>query len=78
MNELSVEAKKTTHVATSEGCPGRPMGLVNSLIASSFIVAGMSGVQMGPGATALTRIPLPTNWLLRPRVNEIIAPFVDV
>lgn len=78
MKELSVEAKKTTHVAISEGCPGRPIGLVNSLIAFSLIVAGMSGVQTGPGATAFTRIPFPTNWLLRPRVKEMMAPFADV
>lgn len=34
---------------------------------------------MGPGATALQRIPLsPTIWLLSARMKPIIAPFVDV
>ncbi len=78
MAVLSVDAKNTTHVAISLGCAGRPIGLVNCFWASSDIVEGIRGVQTGPGAIALMRIPLLTNWLLRARVKEIIAPFVDV
>jgi hypothetical protein len=44
---------------TSSGWPGRPMGtsLPNWATFSSGMVAGISGVQIGPGATALTRMP---------------------
>ena len=45
MLELSLDAKKTTHAAVSEGCAGLPIGLVNSFCAFSFIVEGISGVQ---------------------------------
>jgi hypothetical protein len=34
-------------------------------------VAGMSGVQMGPGATALTRMFFSTSWLDSARVKAI-------
>ena len=57
---------------------GRPMGLVNCFWALSGIVDGIKGVQTGPGAMALTRMPLPTCWLLKPRVKLTMAPFVDV
>jgi hypothetical protein len=41
-------------VATSTGWPALSIGtdVPNFLIESSVIVAGMSGVQIGPGATA--------------------------
>lgn len=78
MAELSADARNTTQVAISLGCAGRPMGLVNDFCASSSIVAGIRGVHTGPGAMALTRIPLPTNWLLRPRVKDTMAPLVEV
>ena len=44
---------------TSSGWPGRPMrtSLPNWATFSSGMVAGISGVQTGPGATALTRMP---------------------
>lgn len=74
----SVDARNTTQVAISEGWPGRPMGLVNCLIASVDMVEGIRGVQTGPGATAFTRMPLATNWLERPRVKETMAPLVEV
>ena len=38
--------------------------------------AGISGVQIGPGATALTRIPCSTSDSARERVNVTIAPLV--
>jgi len=37
---------------------------------------GLSGVQIGPGATALTRIPSPTRFCESERVKAVIAPFV--
>lgn len=78
MKLLSALAKNTKQVATSLGCPGRPIGLVNSFCAFSFMVAGMSGVQIGPGQTALTRMPCEICWLERARVKATMAPFVDV
>jgi hypothetical protein len=44
---------------------------------SAGMVAGISGVQIGPGATALTRIPLPTSCWDRLRVKATIAPLVE-
>lgn len=39
----------------------------------------INGVQMGPGATALQRIPFsPTIWLLNALMNAIMAPLVAV
>lgn len=39
----------------------------------------ISGVPIGPGATALHRTPFsPTIWLLSARMNAMIAPFVAV
>ena len=75
---LSGFAKNTKQVAISLGCPGRPIGDVNWSCASLFIVAGTSGVQTGPGATALTRMPLLTNMFASPLVKDTIAPFVEV
>lgn len=43
---LSWLARNTKHVATSLGCPGRPIGVaLNCSIAEVVIVAGISGVQ---------------------------------
>jgi hypothetical protein len=55
----SADAKNRKQVAHSHGSPTRPSGvsLPNFLTLSAGNVAGMSGVQMGPGATAFTRIP---------------------
>jgi hypothetical protein len=41
------------------------------------IVLGMSGVQIGPGATAFTRMPRSTRFSASERVNATIAPFVE-
>lgn len=35
-----------------------------------------SGVTIGPGATALTRMSFDASWFAQPRVNETIAPLV--
>jgi hypothetical protein len=40
------------------------------------MVAGMSGVQMGPGATALTRIPRSATYCDSPRVKLRMAALV--
>ncbi len=75
---LSALARNTKQVATSDGWPGLPIGLVKDFCASSFIVAGMSGVQIGPGQTAFTLIPCSICWFERPRVKATIAPLVEV
>ena len=53
------EARKTKAGATSAGWPARPSGVSepNCSIFSVSWVAGCSGVQIGPGATAFTRMP---------------------
>jgi hypothetical protein len=57
---LSSLARNTKLVAISLGCAGRPSGEVKDFCASSFMVAGIRGVQTGPGQTALIRMPLLT------------------
>src|SRR5919112_5698060 len=46
--------------ASSAGCPARPIGTCSPKLStfSSGMVAGISGVQIGPGATLLARMPL--------------------
>ncbi len=44
---------------------------------SALKVDGISGVQIGPGATALTRMPRLTRFIDSDRVNEVIAPLVE-
>jgi hypothetical protein len=43
---------------------------------SSDIVDEINGVQIGPGATALTRMPRSASSWARPAVKFWIAPFV--
>ncbi|MNP69338.1 hypothetical protein D3C76_1654210 [compost metagenome] len=38
---------------------------------------GISGVQIGPGATALTRMPCSTRFRANERVKETTAPLVE-
>lgn len=46
MKLLSWLARKTKHVATSLGCPGRPIGVpLNCSLAEVVMVAGIRGVQ---------------------------------
>lgn len=75
---LSGPAKNTKQVATSLGCPGLPIGHVNCSCASLLIVAGISGVQIGPGQTQVTRIPLLSCWFERAYVKATMAPLLDV
>src|ERR687893_1584633 len=65
--------------ANSLGWPARPSGvsLPKLFTFSSGMVEGISGVQIGPGATAFTRIPLlPSIWA-KPAVKLETAPLVE-
>ena len=61
------------------GSPARPIGVSEPNSATFFPekLAGIKGVQMGPGATPFTRMPRCTTWRARERVKATIAPFVD-
>jgi len=50
--------------------------LPKSLTLSGGIVEGIRGVQIGPGATQLTRMPLSARSCANPAVKFRIAPFV--
>jgi len=58
--------------------PGLPsvVSLPNDATLSAGNVDGISGVQIGPGATALTRIPRSAKAFDKERVNAAMAPFV--
>ena len=58
--------------------PARPIGdcWPNCSTFSSGIVAGMSGVQIGPGATVLTRTPFSARYCARPLVKLTIPALV--
>src|SRR5690606_12195002 len=78
MYEASLLARKTKQGATSAGWPALPMGasVPNSATCLGLKVEGISGVQMGPGATAFTRIPFFINAAESERVKETKAPLV--
>lgn len=81
MYDESTDARNTTAVAISTGCPGLPIGVVVPKFSSDSlpIVAGGRGAHTGPGATALTRIErFPTIWFDSARVNATIAPLVEL
>ncbi|MNT39841.1 hypothetical protein D3C72_1761200 [compost metagenome] len=65
--------------ATSFGIPARFIG--ESLPNSEFFFGlnddAISGVQIGPGATAFTRIPFSTRLADKLLVKEMIAPLVE-
>ena len=58
--------------------PARPIGTSEPKLCTFLPgnVDGISGVQIGPGATPLTRIPFFTTAWASERVNVTIAPFV--
>jgi hypothetical protein len=58
------------------GLPGPPQWVCspNNSTFSSGMVAGMSGVQIGPGATELTRIPFSVRPAPNAFVNATIQP----
>ena len=61
------------------GWPGRPIGVFSPKVSSFSGLApphGLSGVQMGPGATAFTRMPSSMRFSDSERVNAVIAPLV--
>src|SRR5215218_4857315 len=64
--------------ASSAGCPARPSGVSSPKLAtfSSGMVAGISGVQIGPGATLLTRIPFSPSSCARLAEKFAIAALV--
>src|SRR3546814_19045896 len=66
--------------ATSLGRPGRPIGVLSpkcSTFSGDAPPKGLSGVQMGPGATPFTRMPLPRRFSDRERVKAVMAPLVE-
>ena len=68
----------TYAVASSAGWPGRFIGYFAPKLDVVFrlIVDGMSGVQIGPGATAFARIPFSARSWAKPAVKFWIAPLV--
>ena len=78
MKELSWQLRNRIAGATSLGCPGRPsvLDLPKRSTFSGGKDAGINGVQIGPGATPLTRIPRGANLCAIARMNDRIAPFV--
>src|SRR5688572_33032208 len=78
MYEESSLARNTKQVATSAGSPARPSGTSDPNFSTFFPgnVAGISGVQIGAGATAFTRIFRLTKECANDRVKLTIAPFV--
>ena len=79
MEGLFAQARNRKQGATSLGWPGRPIGVSfpKSLTSSGgWPPNGLSGVQIGPGATALTRMPSLTRFCDSDRVNAVIAPLV--
>ena len=74
----SGSASMTYAEASSAGWAGLFIGvcLPKLRTASSGRVDGMSGVQTGPGATALARIPFSARSWANPAVKFWIAPFV--
>src|SRR4051794_36079772 len=64
--------------ANSRGCPARPNGVSAPKLFtfSGGMVEGINGVQIGPGATAFTRMPLPPSIWAKPAVKLETAPFV--
>src|SRR5881398_2459630 len=75
----SSEARNTKQVATSSGSPSRLSGVSEPNVATSLAgkVEGISGVQIGPGATAFTRIFLSARAWDKERVKATIAPLVE-
>ena len=62
----------------AHGSPALPSGLSEPKVATSSAgkVAGIKGVQIGPGATAFTRILSSASCPASERVKETIAPLV--
>ncbi len=78
MYEESSQARNRKHGATSFGWPGRFIGVSAPKLFTLFSskVDGISGVQIGPGATPWTRMPFSASDCASDRVNDVMAPFV--
>src|SRR5215217_7744182 len=76
--DASSLASSTYTGASSAGWPGRPIGTCWPKLStfSSGMVAGISGVQIGPGATLFARMPLSAYICARLAVKFAIAAFV--
>ena len=76
--DASSDARYTYAPASSAGWPARPSGVLrpNSGSLSGQPVGGMSGVQIGPGATAFTRMPRGPSSSASAFVNATSAAFV--
>lgn len=77
----SLEARKTYAGPSSAGCPARPcsgMPTPNPSIFSEGLDPACNAVTTGPGATALIRIPLGARCTDNERVNETMAPLVEL
>ena len=75
---MTGEARKTYAGATSSGCAGRRNAVFspNCGIFSAGRSAGLSGVHVGPGATAFTRMPFSATFVASALVNALSAPLV--
>jgi len=75
---IKVRSVRTRQEDTSLGCPARSIGTCSpkSFVFSSGNVAGIEGVQIGPGATPFTRIFLSASCKERERVKLTMAPLV--
>src|SRR5205823_957388 len=74
----SSEASSTKAGATSAGCPARLSGTCWPKLptCSAGMVEGISGVQMGPGATLWARMPLSASSPARPAMKFAIPALV--
>lgn len=81
MKLLSAEARKATAAAISSGRPLRPIGTpaassaLTAVAFSSPMAMSTPGVSIAPGATVLTRMPLPFSSLAQVRARDRIAAF---
>src|SRR6266436_5022321 len=83
MYDASCEAKNATTAATSSGCPNRFIGTFATISFANSSKASFGnpvlpkiGVTIGPGATAFTRMPRPTNSAAAVLAKERSAAFV--
>src|SRR5260370_876832 len=76
MNDASSDSRKAIAAAISSARPRRPMGTIARERISPSLPGGLfsrnSSVSIGPGATALTVMPVVANSNAQPRVALII------
>ena len=78
MYDESSQARKRNEGATSFGWPGRFIGTFapKLLTLAAEKVEGISGVQIGPGATPLTRMPFSTSAFANGRARVLAGAFL--